>query len=167
LHGHDCACPESLAGWIVYPDSASGAPDFFTKSSVQIQEVVLCKHSVHFLFRAKQAGRTCQACVVIAERTLEQSLCRLPADSIPNDADLEQIVQRLEWEQSVFDERMKSLRNILGQPTRGNHRARYKTGWLRNPPKLYLGPPFAIRYKGQSVELFGVPDVYFRGAAAE
>jgi len=162
LHGLGCPCPESPPSWIAYPDSVRGAPDFFRKSSIQVQEVVLCERGVHFLFRSKQAAKMRETCLFIGEPTLDQSLQRLPADSIPSDIDFERMTERLEADRSVFAERMKSLRSILRQPANGNHRVVFKTGWFRNAPRVYPSAPIKFRWNGQSVELPGVLDVYFR-----
>lgn len=163
-HGDECPCPENSPGWLAYPDSAIGPPDFFRKRSVQVQEIVLCERGIHLLFRAEQEERECDVCVVVSEPTLEQKLSRLSPDSVCSDVDLEVINGRLEWERNMFAERLRSLRSILHQPAVGNCRARFRTGFLRRAPRLYPGAPIRIRYDGRSLELTGIPDVYFRGA---
>jgi len=161
-HGDGCACPERSSGWVAYPDSARGAPDFFKKSSIQVREIVLCDRGVHFLFRAKQAGKARESCLVVGEPTLEESLNRLPVDSVPSDADVEQIVQRLDWDRGVFRERMKALRSVLRQEASGNCNVSFKTGWFRDAPRIYPGAPIRLRWEGQAVDLLGIPNVYFR-----
>jgi hypothetical protein len=101
-------------------------------------------------------------CLVIAEPTFDQLLRRLPPDSVPSDSDLERIEAHLEWERSLFTERMRKLRDFLEKPPNGNQRIRFKTGWFRHPPRLYPGSPFVVRWKDRRIELAGAVDVFFR-----
>jgi hypothetical protein len=101
-------------------------------------------------------------CLIIAEPTFDQILRRLPPDSVPSDADLEKIAAHLEWERSLFAERMGKLRDLLEKPANWNQRASFKTGWFRRPPRLYPGSPFVVRWKDRRVELTGTVDVLFQ-----
>jgi hypothetical protein len=162
IHGDGCGCPETSIGWTVYPDSAWGAPDFFAERSVQVGDILLCERGVHLLFRGRQGGARCRVCLVIAEPTFDQLLSRLPPDSVPGDGDLDKIRAHLEWERSLFAERMRKLRDLLERPADGNQRASFKTGWFRDPPRLYPGSPFVVRWKNRRVELTGTVDVFFQ-----
>ncbi|HEX5032357.1 MAG TPA: hypothetical protein VFX78_12975 [Candidatus Eisenbacteria bacterium] len=162
IHGDGCGCPEVSIGWTVYPDSARGTPDFFAERSVQVSEILLCERGAHLLFRARQEGARCRVCLVIAEPTLDQLLRRLPPDSVPGDGDLDKIGAHLEFERSLFAERMRKLRDLLERPADGNQRASFQTGWFRNPPRLYPGSPFVVRWKDRRVELTGIVDVFFQ-----
>ncbi len=162
-HGDDCACPESSPEWVVFPDTARGAPDFFQKSSIEVEEVLFCERGVHLFCRARQAGDMRDVCLVIGEPTLEFNLRSLPADSLPSEADLAVIGEQLERDQRDFGKRTARLRSLLHCPADGNHVAQFKGGWFSTAPKILLGPPLLLqRGGGLAIALVGIVDVYFR-----
>jgi hypothetical protein len=75
---------------------------------------------------------------------------------------LEKIEAQLESERSLFADHMRMLRDLIGKPMGGDQVATFKTGWFTNPPRLYPGSPFVVRWNDKRVELTGSIDVLFR-----
>lgn len=159
-HG-DCECPENGEGWVAFPDTII-APDFLSKSSVEIQRVVLCDRAAHLLFGTRQGGKRCDAWLTIEEPTLDQLLQDLPPDSMPGDDDFARIVSRLELERSIFDECVKNLRDLFQFPAGGNQSASFEAGWFRRSPRLLPTKPLTVEWKDVKVEVVGLVDVFFR-----
>jgi hypothetical protein len=160
-HGDGCRCPEAQPGWVIYPDSARGMPDFYSHSTVALNGILICEGSVHLLFDAKQDGRRRHVCMVVAEIPFERWFRDIPADSVLTDEDIAALAQDCDWEKMVFKERVGSLEKVLGDRARVNETMTFKTGWFRHPPKVWLGSPLLVKWHGRRAELVGKVDVYF------
>jgi hypothetical protein len=64
-----CDCPEMTSGWVLFDDSSRRVPDFWRRDSLEVQQIILCRHGLTFVFLARDAGSLYLASLMMVDPT--------------------------------------------------------------------------------------------------
>jgi hypothetical protein len=151
----DCWCPQSSDGWTLYADS-NPVPDFMYLDQVEVREILICPHGIHFFFIAKQNGQEFFTSLIIVKPTLELYLSRKPPRNAKT-AGLtlaERVKQGLERYECV----LSGLKRVLGDSFGENVLIPLDNELSR--PRIYPKKGLIMEWNGAEMEIRGYLDVY-------
>jgi hypothetical protein len=159
---HRCFCPQTSEGWILYDDNSRRVPDFLrSRTDVEVKEILVCEHGMHFFFNATQDGQPYYVSIVIVRpvpalfRTRDSAyrhFYRRPGQSIET---------RSRCAMRAYEEYVGALRELLGDSFTQFRRIQFVTDGNLSAPRLYVEPPLRLQWRGRTIELRGYVDVYF------
>lgn len=150
-----CWCPQTSRGWNLYDDS-NPVPDFFSLDHVEVREILVCAHGIHFFFMAIQNGREYFTSLIIVKPTPELYLLRKSTRSAKTAGMplAERVRRALERNECMLTE----LKRVLGDSFGENVLIPFDTGL--SPPKIFPQRGLILEWKGAEMEIRGYLDVY-------
>jgi hypothetical protein len=150
-------CPQTSSRWTLYEDSNPGAPDFWWKTDpLEVREISLCDHGIHFVFQAMHGGRL---------RTTALVFPRPSESMLAERLGLEPASEALETEFVHYRDRYTSLLSEIERISRGalveRTHARFDSSCDGDGPSIVASRRLELLWNGEALKLRGYLDVYF------
>jgi hypothetical protein len=161
--GH-CFCPQTTTGWMLYDDNSRRVPDAVRNhADVELREILVCDHGIHLFFNAVQGGQSYFVAFVIVRPVPELFRTRQSAYDHYYRWPGYSIETRSRHAMTAYNGYLGDLRDFLGGSYAEFRHILFRTERHTAPPRLHIGPPLRILWRGNTVELRGYVDVYFSG----
>ena len=159
--GH-CYCPQTTKGWMLFDDNSRRVPDFIRESTdVELREILVCDHGMHFFFNGMDDGRPYYVSFVVVRPVPELFRTRQSAyDNFYRGPGLS-IETRSRRAMAAYNGYLDDLRRLLGSDYTEFKHVQFGTDARLAAPRFYVKPPLRVRWRGKTIELRGYVDVYF------
>lgn len=150
-----CWCPQTSKGWMLY-DDINPVPDFFDQDKIEVREILICTHGIHFFFFTTQNGREYYTSLIIVKPTIQLYAIRKPPRNrklgcLTLEDRLKRGLERYEWV-------MGELERVLGDAFGKKSLIQFEDEL--SPPIICPPKGLILRWKERELKIRGYLDVY-------